>query len=227
MLYKGLNLEEYTGKWSKKCINLSGREVGNWKIICRGPNSINNHSRFWSECKCGAIELKLATHFKRNASNSCTECAPTLNSIRQWNGVGDIPLGYWNNLQKNALKHSKTRKSRNGKSFEISIEYAWSVYINQQAKCALSGIPIEFCKYGHTNKQRSAKKQTASLDRIDNSKGYVEGNVQWVHKSINIMKNGYSQSHFIAMCNLVAQTHSSVVDFIPDPLYTFGSNNSK
>lgn len=44
---------------------------------------------------------------------------------------------------------------------------------------------------------------TASLDRIDSSKGYIKGNIQWVHKDINKMKNNYNQAYFINLCALV------------------------
>ena len=39
---------------------------------------------------------------------------------------------------------------------------------------------------------------------IDNSKGYEIGNVQWVHKDINMMRNKYDITYFIKMCRLVA-----------------------
>jgi len=45
---------------------------------------------------------------------------------------------------------------------------------------------------------------TASLDRIDSSKGYIEGNVQWVHKMVNMSKQQYTQEEFINMCIAVA-----------------------
>lgn len=45
---------------------------------------------------------------------------------------------------------------------------------------------------------------TASLDRIDSSKGYIEGNVQWVHKRINKMKLDDSDTEFIEWCRLIA-----------------------
>jgi hypothetical protein len=44
-----------------------------------------------------------------------------------------------------------------------------------------------------------------SVDRIDSLRGYVEGNVQWVHKKINIMKNVYSQEEFIILCKQVVK----------------------
>ena len=51
---------------------------------------------------------------------------------------------------------------------------------------------------------------TMSLDRIDNNKGYIEENVQWVHKDINMMKRIYSQDYFIYMCKLVAECNSGI-----------------
>lgn len=44
---------------------------------------------------------------------------------------------------------------------------------------------------------------TASLDRIDNTKGYLEDNVQFVHKDINRMKWAHSQQYFIELCSKV------------------------
>jgi len=55
---------------------------------------------------------------------------------------------------------------------------------------------------------------TASLDRINSSKGYTLDNVQWVHKTVNIMKQGLSDEDFkywIKMIgdNLEIQTNGS------------------
>lgn len=62
--------------------------------------------------------------------------------------------------------------------------------------CNLTGLKLEF---------KTLKKQTASLDRIDSTKGYVEGNVQWIHKDINLMKNRLPQDYFISMCDLISR----------------------
>jgi hypothetical protein len=51
----------------------------------------------------------------------------------------------------------------------------------------------------------SDKYSTASIDRIDSSKGYEEGNIQWVHKHVNFMKRTYSQDYFIDMCKKIAE----------------------
>jgi len=48
----------------------------------------------------------------------------------------------------------------------------------------LSGIDLEFSKT-----RKDTQNKSVSIDRIDNKKGYIIGNVQWIHKKINIMKN--------------------------------------
>jgi hypothetical protein len=47
--------------------------------------------------------------------------------------------------------------------------------------------------------------QTASLDRIDNNKGYTKDNIQWLHKNINLMKHCFDQKYFIELCNLISE----------------------
>lgn len=81
--------------------------------------------------------------------------------------------------------------------FNITMEYAWDLYLNQNKECALSGLPI---KFGFT---RNKNDETALLGRINSKLGYVESNVQWVHKHVNMMKNAYSQEYFIKLCKLI------------------------
>jgi hypothetical protein len=73
--------------------------------------------------------------------------------------------------------------------------YLADLLIEQDFKCALTGWDIEAMK---------VQVNTASLDRIDSSKGYIEENVQWVHKMVNMSKQSYSQEEFIEMCKAVS-----------------------
>ena len=50
---------------------------------------------------------------------------------------------------------------------------------------------------------------TASIDRIDSSKGYERGNVQFVHKDINAMKWNLSLAKFMEYCKLILATAES------------------
>lgn len=80
------------------------------------------------------------------------------------------------------------------------------LFLKQNRKCILSGIEIGFPKAWGV---KSKTNITASLDRIDSSKGYVKGNVQWVHKTINSMKMNMSDINFIDLCKKVANNNDN------------------
>lgn len=84
--------------------------------------------------------------------------------------------------------------------FSISIEEGWKLFEKQNKLCAMSGVPITF----RTQKADSPN-QSASLDRIDSSKGYIPGNVQWIHKTLNKLKLAMPNDEFISWCKLVGK----------------------
>jgi|APGre2960657404_1045060.scaffolds.fasta_scaffold14445_2 hypothetical protein len=88
--------------------------------------------------------------------------------------------------------------------FQISLEEIWALYESQNKRCALTGVEIAF-KDGEMNGEN-----TASLDRIDSSRGYVAGNIQWVHKDINLMKGSLSQEDFISLCHTISDHQESI-----------------
>lgn len=57
----------------------------------------------------------------------------------------------------------------------------------------MTGLPIAIQQLGGD----------ASLDRIDSSKGYIPGNVQWVDKRVNYMKQALPEGEFAELCRLV------------------------
>lgn len=50
---------------------------------------------------------------------------------------------------------------------------------------------------------------TASLDRKDNKLGYEEGNVWWVHKMVNRLKNNYSLEELLYWSKLLLDKHGN------------------
>ena len=85
-------------------------------------------------------------------------------------------------------------------SFFITYDYILDIFLKQNKKCALSGLPIKFWI-----KSKNSIDGTASLDRIDSTKGYVKDNVQWIHKDINYMKMDIEQQKFLEYCNIISQ----------------------
>lgn len=95
----------------------------------------------------------------------------------------------------------RLRAKNKNLEFDLDGNYLWDLFLSQDRKCALSGLDLCFPKaWG----KKSKTQITASLDRIDSRFGYVIGNVQWVHKTINTMKMNMSDKQFINICKKVA-----------------------
>lgn len=105
----------------------------------------------------------------------------------------DLPVALFNKIYRNARKKKV--------DFDITIEYVWDLFLKQNKKCKYTNVILTFPK---STKENQKNLYTASLDRIDSSKGYIEGNVQWVHKRINIMKLDMEELEFLNWCKLVS-----------------------
>jgi hypothetical protein len=81
---------------------------------------------------------------------------------------------------------------------DITIQKTWELFKQQGGCCALSGLPLDI------------RDGSASLDRIDNTRGYGSGNIQWIHKTLNHMKNDFPQPRFLELCRLVAK-HKGII----------------
>ena len=84
--------------------------------------------------------------------------------------------------------------------FELKIEDAWELFVRQDRKCAITGLELELAK---NNTDHRTGNYTASIDRIDNSRGYTIDNVQWVHKRVNVMRGNMSMDEFVTLCSAV------------------------
>lgn len=113
---------------------------------------------------------------------------------KQWTGYMEISGTYWCQIKGSA-------KDRNI-CIAITIEDIWNKFIEQNRKCALSGVELTFGEGSD-----KYKNTTASLDRINSSKGYTIDNIQWVHKQINTMKMNLDQDIFIDWCNLISKNN--------------------
>lgn len=51
---------------------------------------------------------------------------------------------------------------------------------------------------------------TASIDRIDSSKGYTKDNIQWVHKNVNIMKMDQTMDQFLYICKKIVDHQAKI-----------------
>ena len=185
---------------SKKS-EMNNKKFGKLVVLGEHSKTRNGHIRYECMCECGNKVNILGTHLRQGNTKSCGCLSPKGSDRVQWTGVGEISGDFWYN-------HIRGSKGRKQIELTITKEYVWDLFIKQNRKCSLSGIDLRF-PIKHKDKT-----YTASLDRIDSSKGYIEGNVQWVHKDINMMKRIYTQEHFIKMCKLVAKYNWDELDGI-------------
>lgn len=190
-----------------KIVNLTGKRFGKLLVIDLAGGS-RNGSKLWNcQCDCGNTKLVTTRHLNRNPkTNSVVRSCGCLNNNQKvgkdnpwFQGYGQISRGYFTrHITKSAKKRSIT-----GNEIEVNIDekYLDKLFKKQNGKCIYTGIDITLPK------KWNDKHYTASVDRIDSSKGYIKGNVQFVHRHINIMKNMYSHKYFIKMCKLVSDNH--------------------
>jgi hypothetical protein len=173
-------------------INITNKRFG--KLTVLGFHSVNkDRSALWlCKCDCGREKIVRGTHLRRGTVQSC--CCLLKNTginNKNYKGIEEISGAYLYTI----LDSAKRRKI----SFNLTKEYLWDLFLRQNKKCILSGLEIEF-----SLDAKSSTNRTASLDRINNKKGYIEGNVQWVHKRINEMKWDKTDQEFIDLCKTVA-----------------------
>jgi hypothetical protein len=147
------------------------------------------------KCECGTTaQVRVQKLLDKSIYHACRKCK-TGKYSPNWKGMYDLPMSIFTKI--------KLRAQNRNKTFTITPEYIAELYKNQNGKCAISGLSLSFVEDGKN--LADSKSVVASLDRIDSSLGYIEGNVQWVHKHINSMKNTHTTEYFIQLCNEVVK----------------------
>lgn len=161
----------------------------------------NGHKqhRLWSvRCiHCNKTFVKQGQHVTESKFG-CKDCKGEQMSATKsphWKGGKFVPGFFISKIKNKNLN----RRSKNIE-FSLSYEYLDGLWEHQDGKCAYTGEALNF--------GRSKINGTASLDRIDSSLGYVEGNVQFVHKDVNIMKWDLPEDRFLEVCKKITLNRS-------------------
>lgn len=192
---------------NRKHTPILNKQYGNFTVISEEIFKTNDDKiMFKVKCSCGKEQLIRAYFLEIGRQDCCKSCsqkrALAENISRQkFLKIGHDGIG---NFTKTTYKYIKNcAKKRNiSWSEELTIEYLYDLLLKQNRKCALTGLNIDLTE-SRKDSNVNFLLMTASLDRIDSSKGYEPNNVQWVHKHINKMKNNFKEDYFIKMCNLI------------------------
>lgn len=103
------------------------------------------------------------------------------------------------------LNNAKRRAKKYNREFDLDLEYLKNIWEKQVGKCAVTKLQM-VQKFIHTKKNRTEKSPyQASLDRIDNNKGYIKGNIRYVCFMFNIARNNFSDEEVLEFCNKAQQ----------------------
>lgn len=186
----------YSGKTTmcKQCSSLNRRTVinigykfGTWEVVSDAVY-INKQLRYKVKCTCGNERYMPASQITNpNKYQTCKRCS-------SGKIISNFRESFINNIRKNALIRNKEF------SQELTAEYLYELLESQDFKCAISGENLlpEDNSLDHIRKDLPL-----SLDRIDSSKGYIKGNVQWVTKRINWMKGDLNMEEFLILCSKI------------------------
>lgn len=95
----------------------------------------------------------------------------------------------------------KSRSKKEGYETNIDFKYLKELFNNQNGKCKRTGVNFDLTIYCDNKLKRSPN--SMSIDRIDNTKGYVKENIQLVCLMYNLCKNHWSEEEVLAFCKRV------------------------
>lgn len=172
--------------------DLTGTKNGKLTVLRLTDKRIRNMYVWECRCDCGTVKELATNSILGRKAKSCGHCLSSRRKAAHpcWKGVGEISATRWGVIRRTA--------KRRGLMFTITPEYIWELFLKQNRRCVFSNVELTF---GTHNKNYGV----ASLDRIDSSKGYIEGNVQWVHRDVNFMKQAMTDEELIEWCKKIVK----------------------
>ena len=163
---------------------------------------------------CGKEFEKLAKEHARSIQRGRLEfcsysCAGLYGSKAREKKLGSIALSSGNKRDQYTPFRYFARRSKSSRArykFHLDLEYLKELWESQGGICPLTGWKIEL-PIGTVGFRIKHNSHNASLDRIDNSKDYVEGNVRYVALIANLARNNWDDKEVIEFARSVVQQH--------------------
>lgn len=96
------------------------------------------------------------------------------------------------------ISYLRAKAVRRGGSC-IPIDELETLWFEQKGLCAITGWPMT------TELARGVVPTNCSIDRVDSTQGYVQGNVQLVCRAANVAKHDLSPNDFLQLCRAVVE----------------------
>lgn len=160
-----------------------GKRFHRWVALAPSEKSM-----ILCRCDCGHEKYVDQHNLLHGKTKGCQRCSKIGSANPSWSGHKDIRGNFWGVLCASAAARNIP--------VTLTMQDLQDLWERQGGRCALSGSVLTMTAKG--------RGLTASVDRIDSARPYEKGNVQFVHKDVNLMKNKFDQDYFVAMCRRVA-----------------------
>ena len=168
---------------------------------------------------CGKECTHKLSHFKKSKRHCCsTECAsilrteldivkcPKCNKMFKQNKKTQVycsvPCTFKTDEYSPFLNHmngvfKRMKKWNMQDELDFDKVFLKELWERQEGRCAITGIRMVLEKDASSKRAREKKPNKASLDRIDSSKPYTKGNVQFICMCVNYMKNTFQNDEIV------------------------------
>jgi len=134
--------------------------------------------------KCGKSSSQVHIDSKKNV---CTPCTTQQRQKQMSSSYENFLKNIYSQCKSTITRGKRTKQHE----FTLKLQDVTQLWVDQDGKCAISGVFLTHHKDGSGSKEFNA-----SLDRISNSKGYTPDNIQLVAYRINLMKHTLSEDMF-------------------------------
>lgn len=148
---------------------------------------------FFCSLKCSK------NNFDTSHLDSWRKSEKNKNLIRQFSGSEKDEYSPFRETLKKVRSRSKSKK----RECDIDLQYLKEVWKQQNGECPYlkTKLVLPLTDQSH---DKSNPNLIASLDRIDSSKGYIKGNIQFISTTLNFAKNKYDESVLINLMEIIS-----------------------
>lgn len=109
------------------------------------------------------------------------------------------------------MKLARRRGIKKKEPVDITVRYLQCIWSNQKALCPLTGWNLKL-PIGSNGwiKKNPLTIYSASLDRIDNSKGYLQGNVRFISVMANYARNIFTDEEVVEFAKAVTEHNENL-----------------
>ena len=178
--------------------NYLGERFGEWTVIGFSHRDKNRTQNWRMRCSCGEDEVVLLSNLIRGTSTCCRSCSAKNsrgNKNAQWQGGEFLSASYFKRL--------KDRAHKANIDVSIDISDLENLFHQQKGRCAYTDLELKFSDVQSGINHKRVIDQTASVDRIDSTKGYHKNNIQFVHKTVNTMKWDLDENEFLDLVHKI------------------------